>query len=37
MEEIEIFPEGETKETKIIPSNIQNSNKSTQIEIILKI
>ena len=34
MEEIEIFPEGETKETKIIPSNIQNSNKSTQIEII---
>ena len=34
MEEIEILPEGETKETKIIPSNISNINKPTQNEII---
>ena len=34
MEELEIFPEGESNEAETIPSNIQNNNKQTQNEII---
>ena len=34
MEELEIFPEEETNETEIIPSNNENNNKPTQNEII---